>query len=265
MRTCLVLAVLLLWGAPPAGAAPPDALALITQMKAALEPSRASVRTLTLVVSAHQGEDARWTAAEARKTVAGHDYILMVLLAPADVKGIAWLVQQGANGGSDTEWFYMPTIRRTRKLTGPDAYEAFLGSDFTHADLGFESVRGTAKILGSGTRDGVEAYEVEVVPRDRWYYQRIVTWVNAGTKLPLERTFYDTANVVWKVERFEEVTTIDGTPTPLTIRMENRQTGDTSEIRVTSVRYDVDVPDTLFDPARLATVPSAPVWQALDK
>jgi outer membrane lipoprotein-sorting protein len=253
------------WGAAPAGAAPPDALALVKQMKAALEPSRPSVRSLTLVVSAHQGEDAHWTAAEARKTVGGHEYILMVLLAPEDVKGIAWLVQQGKNSNSDTEWFYMPTIRRTRKLMGPDAYEAFLGSDFTHADLGFESVSGTFKVLGSGTHDGAEAYQVEVIPRDRWYYQRIVTWVNAGTKLPMERTFYDTANALWKVELFDQVTTIDGTPTPLRIRMENRQTGDTSEIRVTAVRYNADIPDALFDPARIATAASASVWQGLAK
>ena len=263
MRLLLILMTLLVCWTVPAAAAPPDAMTVVKQMKAALEPARPSVRQLTLTVSAHQGENARWTAVEARKSIGGHDYILLVMLAPVDIKGLAWLIQAGQGGKSDTEWMYMPTIRRTRKLTGPDAYQSFLGSDFTHSDLGFETVRGTFKLLSSGTHDGVEAYQIEAIPADRWYYQRIVTWVNARTHLPMERTYYDPANELWKVERFQEVTDVDGLPIPLRIVMEDRQTGDTSQIEVTSVSYDVDVPAALFDAASLPTAASAPVWQKL--
>ncbi len=246
-----------------AAADSPDALTIIKQMKAALEPARASVRQLTFTMSVEHGERVSWTAVEAGKVVGGDGYILMVMLAPTDAAGIAWLVQRGEGDKSDTEWIYMPTLRRTRKLTGPDAYEAFLGTDFTHADLGFESVRGTFKLAASGKHDGVAAYRVEAIPADRWYYQRILTWVDAATKLPMERAFYDASNTLWKTERYEQVTTIEGLPTPLRIVMRNEQTGDTSEIQVKAVRYDVDVPDALFDPDGLRAVPAAPVWKTL--
>jgi hypothetical protein len=263
-----IVAVVLLWAlarGAAAGTEHPDASAIMAQVKAALEPARPSVRAFTMTVSAHHGDSARWTAGQVRKKVGGANHILIVMLAPMDVQGIAWLVREGRDGAPDTRWMYLPTTRRVRKLTGPNAYEAFLGSDFTHADMGFENVSALFTFVASGPHLGVDAYKIQTNPKDPWYYQRIITWVATDTKLPLERNFYDSANALWKVERFEQRTEIDGTLLPLQITMEDQQTGDRSEILVTSVRFDVDVPDSVFDPTRLRDAASAPIWRDLGR
>jgi hypothetical protein len=106
------------------------------------------------------------------------------------------------------------------------------------------------------------AYKVQETPSQPWDYSRIVTWVAADSSLPLQRDYYAPSNRLWRIERFEEIKRIDGVPTPLWISMEDLQAGSSSKIEVSDVRYDVDVPDTLFDPGRLAEAAASPVWQA---
>ena len=58
------------------------------------------------------------------------------------------------------------------------------------------------------------------------------------------------------------VSTIDGVPTPLRITMQD-VLGDTStSLSLKQVRYDVDIPDEVFDPQQLARAADLSLWQA---
>ena len=154
-------------------------------------------------------------------------------------------------------------MRRVRKIVPVESLRAFLDSDFTLSDMGFVNLRAKYAFLREGRRAGVRAYEIQEGPggeQGTWYYSRIVTWLAADSSLPLERDFYDPSNTLWKVETFEKVTDVDGVPTPLRIHMEDRQEGGSTAIAVSDVHYDVDVPDALFDPARLRDAAASPVW-----
>jgi outer membrane lipoprotein-sorting protein len=190
--------------------------------------------------------------------------MVTVMLAPQDVQGISFLVLESSDG-DHTIHMYLPSLRRTRMLTGVSAYEAFLGSDFTYADLGFESIRATYTLLGTGTLNGVEAYQLQVIPANTWYYQRIVARVNSKTMLPIDLTYYGPDNERWKVERVEQVTTIDGVATPLRFVMKDEATGGETAIVVSGVRYDAEIPDSLFDPTMLPEALSSPVWRGLSR
>jgi hypothetical protein len=148
-----------------------------------------------------------------------------------------------------------------RKIVPLDGQEAFLGSDFTYYDLGIVDRHAQHRLLGEETHDGVRAYRVEEIPRSRWYYSRLVTWVAVESGFPIEREFYDPAGQLWKVERFEQITAIDGVPTVLRMRMEDRLQQGSTVIDVSGVRYGADVPDALFEPAALPDTAAAPIWQ----
>jgi hypothetical protein len=64
---------------------------------------------------------------------------------------------------------------------------------------------------------------------------------------------------LWKTELFKEVVTINHVPTPLLIRMKNRD-GASTDFKVTKVEYDVKIPDALFDPNLLPKVINSPLW-----
>jgi len=287
MRSSTFAAVVsVLVASAPAFAQPPDAATIARRMKAALEPERSSTRTLLLAMGsagggatdptnrqkevreelgqgarAADGSTTEWTARQALKKLPDGNRILTVILAPDEVKGVAFLVWERTDK-PDAEWLYLPAVRRVRKIGPVSAYESFLGTDFTFADLGFVNLRDRKfSLLGEETFAGVPAYKVqEVMAGPVFYYSRIVTWVAKDSMLPLQRDYYDAANQLWKTERFQDVAVIDGTPTVLRIRMEDRISDTSTELRVSKVRYDAVIPDELFDPQKLPQVSKHPLW-----
>lgn len=262
MHTVVMLTLTLVLTATAATAASPDPATIVQQMETALEPARPSTQKLTIFVTDKQGESTQLVAYQARKRVQNENWMLTVLQAPESLKGIAYLDQE-REGQPGLQWIYLPAVRRVREMMPLGAQQDFLGTDFTYGDLGFINLRDrTCKFLGTRKHQGAWAYEVQEIPRQSWYYSRIVTWVAADSSLPLQRDYYAPTNRLWRIERFEELKRIDGVPTPLWISMEDLQAGSSSTIKVSDVRYDADIPDTLFDPNRLAEAAASPVWQS---
>jgi outer membrane lipoprotein-sorting protein len=251
---------LLLVGSAVADTAP-DIDTIVSKMKAALEPEVPSVRTMEIAVSTEEGEVRRWTAAQARKRIGDVGYMLTVLLAPEDVKGNALLIIERGKE-PDEHWVYLPSVRRVRRVEPVGKYQAFLSTDFTFADFGFVTLDRTYELLGTEEFEGRRAYKIEEVPRERWFYSRIVSWVAADTWFPIRREFYTPAGELWKLERFDQVTRIDGIPTSLRMQMEDVRQRGTSEINVTKISYKAEIPDNLFDPRRLGQAIDSPVWSA---
>ena len=188
--------------------------------------------------------------------------MVVALLAPKSMRGAAYLIEEPRNKPA-LLWVYLPALLRLRELLPVDAYEHFLGTDFTYADLGFVRLHENYKLLGEEEHDGVRAYKVEEqVPKERAYYSRLITWVATDSMLPLERDYYDVDGKLWKRELFDEVSVIDGIPTPLRIRMQDLQAKTSTELDVSEVRYDVDIPDSVFDPEHLPELAEHPLWNA---
>lgn len=255
-----VLIAIMCMSAPSRVLAQDPAMDMVKKMKEIFEPVRPSTRKVIISMN-DKGETLQWTAGQARKELPDGKRMVMVMLEPESVRGIAYVVAEPKDKPG-TLWMYLPALRRVRGLTPVDAYEHFLGTDFTYADLGFVRLHEHYKLLGEENHAGVRAYKVEeVVPQERAYYSRIITWVAADSLLPLQRDYYDVAGALWKTELFEQVSIIDGVPTPLRIRMNDVQAGTSTEINVSEVRYGVDIPDAVFDPERLPQVVTHSLWK----
>lgn len=261
MRSLLATLLMCSVTATPALAAPQDPVrTIVKQMKEVFEPVRPSIRKV--VISMHDGgENVQWVAGEARKEFPDGKRMVMVLLAPKDVKGMAYLIAERKNQPT-AMWVYMPATRRVRELVPVDAYEHFLGTDFTYADLGFVRLHEQYRLLGEEKHAGVNAYKVEeTVPQERAYYSRLITWVASDSLLPLQRDYYDVAGELWKTELFQQVAVIEDMPTPLQIKMEDLRQKSSTELNVSEVDYDVEIPDVVFDPDHLPKVAAHLLWQ----
>lgn len=256
--TYLLLLVTLSLGAP-AFAATPDAKAIVQHMKDALEPPRASTRTITIVVSDKEGEAAQWIAGQAQKKIGHTNRMLTTLLSPGDVRGVAFLVKEDRTE-PDRQWVYLPVVRRAREIVPFESQHSFLNTDFTYADLGFVDGAQTYKLIGTEARDGKKTYRLESRPGERWYSSRTVTWVAADSWLPVRREIYDPSGALWKVETWAQVTEIDGVPLPLRITMDDVRQGSRTELRVSDVLWDRDIPDDMFEPQHLPDTASAAIW-----
>ncbi|MGE0681023.1 MAG: outer membrane lipoprotein-sorting protein [Candidatus Binatia bacterium] len=256
-----VLAACMFMNAPAKALAQDPAMEVVKKMKEAFTPVRPSTRKVEITMTS-EGETITWDAREAMKEFPDGKRMVMVMLGPTEVKGNAYVVWEPKGKSTSTIWTYMPFLRRVRELVGVDAYQHFLGTDFTYADLGFIRLHPQYRLLGEEDHGGKKTYKIEEsVPKERAYYSRVITWVSKDSMLPVERDYYDVAGTLWKTELFEEET-IDGVPTTIRIQMKDLQGKSSTEIRVSNVTYDVEIPDALFDPMGLSGAANSPVWQS---
>ena len=245
--------------AGPVAAQTPDVSTILQKTKSALEPSRSSTSKLAIHVKTSSGEVATWGADQARGTQGGENWILLVLVTPPDVKGLAMLAREKP-GEDAVAWDYIPLIRRVRELSPGQTYEPFMGTEFTYADLTFYDIRGKYKVAGEEEHGGGKTYRIEGLPSNDYYDSKIVTWINTTTFLPVERDYYDKANRLWKVELFQNVKDVQGVPTVTQFMMEDKQANTSTSIDVSQVQYDTKLPSNLFEPEKLATVADNLLW-----
>lgn len=184
------------------------------------------------------------------------------MLEPAYEKGMAYLIWERENK-PDLMFVYIPGIRRVKKMTGfVDQYTSFLGTDFKFADLGCIKLHKYYCLLGEENHGGVQAYKIEAkISKEKNYYSKIITWVNADSFLPLQRDYYDPAGALWKTELFEDVSVINGVLIPLRLKMKDLIDDQSTEVYFSNVEYDKIVPDSLFNPYELPQASARECWQ----
>lgn len=93
------------------------------------------------------------------------DKTLMRFLAPADVKGAGLLIIE--DGADDTQWLYLPSLRKTRRIAGSAKANAFMGSTFSNYDMRTENLAIHAyELKGEVEHDGRPCYVVFATPKD---------------------------------------------------------------------------------------------------
>lgn len=240
----------------------PSGIVCVTKMKDAFEPTRSSLRRLVVSLTNEEGEKTQYIAGYAYKKFPDGKRMVMIMLEPKDIRGFTYLFWEREN--RPAMWIYIPTIRRVRELKPVQASESFLGTDFTYSDIGLVSLPKECELVEVTDHAGVKAYKVEekVLGELGLFYSRMITWIAMDSFLPLQRDYYDDAGRLWKTELFKEVTTIDKVPTPLLIEMKDLQAGYVTDLKITNVVYDVNIPDEIFDPKLLPKVVNLPLWQS---
>jgi len=246
-----------------AAAAGPDVATIVKHMKRGLEGPSGAVRFMTLKVINGGNPVTEWKMAQANGTANGAHWILTVVLAPPDAKGIAFLDQERTGGTSSVKYVYLPATKRVLEFTPVAGYDAFFATDFSYQDLGFIALGGGGeKLVGTETRDGKKVYKLEDHPINHPYYSKVISYVATDTLLPIERDFYDRAGRLFKSEHCT-LETVDGIPTITKIVMNDVQSGSSSEIDVTKVIQNKQMPADLFDPKHLPEIADHPFWKTV--
>lgn len=247
--------------AAPSVAIPSYTEKIFVNMKAALEPEKQSARKLVFIVSPTHGEPAHWTARQVRKTLADGQRVLTVFLEPESVKGIA-VMTWDRKEQRPVDFLYLAPVRRTLKNADLEAVQ-LLYSEFTFADVGAMKIgESQLTLLGAEQHIGKRTMKIQEVPRAPRPYTRVLTWVATDAPVPIDREFYDLTDTLIKTVHYD-FTTISEVPTITHVKIENKVDGTSTEMQVADVRFDVDIPDSLFDPSRLGQVADDPFWQSL--
>jgi outer membrane lipoprotein-sorting protein len=167
--------------------------------------------------------------------------------APADLAGAGFLQVQ-KRGDDDDRYLFMPDLKKSRRISGNLRASAFMGTDFSFADLDRRDLReAEATLLADENVGKFPCFHLEVRPkRGDSQYSRAELWVRKDSFLPLKWTMYDKAKVLLKTLTADEVRRVNGhwfiTKSHMVNHLENHRT----DMFLEQVKPRDDIPDDDF-------------------
>ncbi|MCK4593941.1 outer membrane lipoprotein-sorting protein [bacterium] len=203
----------------------------------------------TEVITTPEGESRTFTIESYTKN--GNEMQLMRYLKPASVAGTTYLL---LDYGDDI-WAYFADTDRTRQIAANARRRTVMGSNMTYEDLAVSSNYAdsySAERLRSEEYAGVDCYVLKLIPRySDSAYSKLYCWVDRVTWMPLRTDYYDSSGELLKRFLLRDIRTVDGIPTPYYYEMEGLQDGSVTSMTIIKVRYDLDIPDSLFSVSSL--------------
>ncbi|MGL1892484.1 MAG: outer membrane lipoprotein-sorting protein [Spirochaetaceae bacterium] len=145
---------------------------------------------------------------------------MLIFTAPADVRNTRFLtIDYDDSKIADEQAIYMPALRKIRTIgsSGGDSKTgAFLGSDFSYADIGSLDLElFSTKLLGQESFEGEECYKVEYTAKgskaiDDYGYSKVVKWISTKSFSGRKSEFYNKNGKLVKRMIISGIELIDG-------------------------------------------------------
>lgn len=229
-------------------AARPEGDAATRLLRITLTNKRGKSKERRAVLLSRKNEDARFTR--------------LTYTSPKGIRDTAFLSHDFTDAAkSDSRWFYMPSLRKERRVPASDRGDYFIGTDFTYEDIQSEL---------KFNLDDYHFDYVDVLQEDGRVRHRITgepvtpsvarelgyggfeAVVDEATWMPVTIEFNDPAGELLKTVQVRDVQKIDGLWTAMHISAVNHQTGHTTEFVFETVEYAEELDLQLFQSAGLA-------------
>lgn len=179
--------------------------------------------------------------------------LLIRFVAPADIKGTAFLQIEHSTGDDDL-WIYLPALHKNRRLVANNRRDSFVGSDFSYGDiLPPNPSRYVHRLLRTESYDAQRYYVIESIPRDASIkadsgYSKKVTWIAADPGLESKIEYYDDDGQLLKTQRLSDYRPAGSKRHYLALKREmvNHQTGHRTLFSLNEPLFDVFIPDNQF-------------------
>lgn len=154
------------------------------------------------------------------------DKTLLEFRSPADVKGTMLLTHEHL-GKADSQWLYLPSLKRTKRIVSKNKSGAFMGSEFSYEDLSGQhfnrfSYSGNAENV---KLNGVKVYKSVRTPKDDYSgYSKEIIWVEPKNFLIQRIDYFDKRGNFLKTALMPKYTNIKGIWRVSKIIMKNVQT-----------------------------------------
>jgi outer membrane lipoprotein-sorting protein len=244
-----------------AEAAWPDGDEIVRRVNAR-DDGEAVARTLVMELIDPGGASRTRVTRSFRRDFPDERRSVLFFVSPANLKGTALLTWDDPDPGrDDTQWLYLPGLRKSRRIAMSERGRAFLGTDLSFEDMKNETRLSRAdyrwRTVGEEAVDGDRCLVVEALPVDERTarelgYGRVLLRIDGERWLPRFAEYWDPRGQPLKTVRLADVRAVDGIWTPHRIEAENLQTGHRTRLEFRDVDYAPELPDDLFTEAALA-------------
>ncbi len=226
---------------------------------------RDRTRTMKIVIHDRRGgQRVRDLSMRTLRGEASDDKILAVFETPPDIRGTAFLQFQHRDADAD-QWLYLPALRRVRRITSSVKDESFMGTDFSYRDM--ELLTDVIEWRASEARATLlpgspSSYRISLEPLGRDIgYERIVITLTSEDLVLRGMDFYRPEDEDGKPSKrlaLEEVRTVGRVPTAHRMVMRRPAEETFTEVEISGVVYDQDLPADLFTKRSLERGPDLP-------
>lgn len=234
-------------------------------MRAAYAPARLDRVFSRMRMTIHEGSSSRTRVLDMRtKRFEQGRKTLLLLEEPADIRNTGFLsIDYTAKDKADEQWLYLPHLHRVSRVPASGKADAFVGSDFSYADLGTVDPNDyDSKVVdASANVDGEACWLIESVPRsdavkEASGYSKFQTWIAKRTDVPLQSKLWTRTPERIKYLKVTDVRNVDGAWIPFRYQMRTLEKGalvsETVIDVLTVTPNSPDVTDDQFTQQRLA-------------
>jgi hypothetical protein len=190
---------------------------------------------------------------------------MMFFLSPADVEDTGFLTYDYDEASrDDDQWLYLPALKKTKRIASSDKSGAFMGSDFSYADMTERPLEYyDYTLLQEGEVEGHPVWVIEAVPnteeeRDETGYTKMILFVRKDNDVMIRSKIWvkkGNRNKYYDVEKLEQ---IDGIWVPTLSTMTSKkgdQTLHKTILRTSDVKFGQKLEYDQFSVRGLETGP----------
>jgi outer membrane lipoprotein-sorting protein len=175
---------------------------------------------------------------------------------PADVRRMVFMVWKHADvAKEDDRWLYLPALDLVKRIAGRDKRTAFVGSHFLYEDVSGRAITEDTHELVETTD---EHFVLKNTPKDpdSVEFASYKVWIDRKTFMPVKAEYLDKGGKMYRVVEALEVKEVAGHPTVTKSRVRDLRSGGNTVSTFSKVKYDIDVPESLFTERYLRRRPS---------
>jgi hypothetical protein len=235
-----------LWLAIPALVPAQDARQIMAEVqKRATASSQRYEGTLQVIDAKGKTSDKKWLYE--RLGAHGNSKTIIRFTAPAEVKGVALLIQNHPDRASD-QWMWTPAISRERRIALQDRRTRFFGTDFTFEDLEERDVEHyDYALLGEEALDGEACWKIKSTPRAgrRSQYTRSMLWIRKSNHT-YARIDNFTADTLARRILYRDSQQVEGIWTARTIEIQDLPRNSRTVLKLESLDYNLPLREDQF-------------------
>ena len=186
---------------------------------------------------------------------------LMFFVEPADVKDTGFLTYDYYSGEKDDDqWLYLPELHKTKRIASSDKSSAFMGSDFSYADMTKRVLdEWKYKLLKEAEVRNHKVWLIEAMPanktiEDRYGYTKSVLFVRQDIFMVVRAVHWVKEGKKLKYLDIKKLEQIDGIWVGTEIHMKTnkgKQTTHRSVFKWHNIKFNQDLDEKLFTVRRL--------------
>ncbi len=186
---------------------------------------------------------------------------IQFFMTPADVKDTGFLTYDYYAGDKDDDqWLYLPELHKTKRIASADKSQAFMGSDFSYADMNKRVLDEWNYKLLKESKVGdhkvwlIEATPVDEVVTERYGYTKSVLFVRQDIFFPIRAVHWvkDGKKIKYmEVKKLEQVDNVWVATETFIKTTKNKKTLHSTILIWNNVKFNQDIDESLFTIRRL--------------